>query len=681
MAKNKSNKLFESSLVKEALIQSFVKLNPRILLRNPVMFTVEIGTAIMLAVCIWILAGEGSQGSFAYNFAIFIILFVTVLFANFAEAIAEARGKAQANSLRKTREETPAKWIQSVGEIFVNEIKIVPSSQLKKGDVFLCETGDTIPMDGEIIEGIATIDESAITGESAPVIREAGGDKSSVTGGTKVLSDQIKVKVTTAPGESFLDKMIALVEGASRQKTPNEIALTILLASFTLIFLIVCVTLKFYSDYALTPITIAAFVSLYVCLIPTTIGGLLSAIGIAGMDRALRANVITKSGKAVETAGDLDTLLLDKTGTITIGNRKATNFYPANGVDEKLFIETAVLSSLADETPEGKSIIELGKLDPSSFNTHNSTFIKFTAETRSSGMDMADGTKVLKGAFDVIRNMVIKAGNPFPSETEERVKIISSNGGTPLAVSRNNTALGVIELQDIIKPGIRERFERLRKMGVKTVMVTGDNPLTAKFIAEKAGVDDFIAEAKPEDKMNYIKKEQQGGKLVAMMGDGTNDAPALAQADVGVAMNSGTAAAKEAGNMVDLDNDPTKLIEIVEIGKQLLMTRGTLTTFSIANDVAKYFAIVPALFIVSIPGLQALNIMYLKSAQSAILSAIIFNAIIIPMLIPLALRGVAYKPIGASALLRRNLLIYGIGGIIAPFIGIKLIDMLLALFM
>jgi K+-transporting ATPase ATPase B chain len=536
-------------------------------------------------------------------------------------------------------------------------------------------------MDGEIVKGIATIDESAITGESAPVIREAGGDKSSVTGGTKVLSDKIIVRVTTEPGESFLDKMIALVEGASRQKTPNEIALTILLASFTIIFLIVCVTLKPFADYANTPITIAAFVSLYVCLIPTTIGGLLSAIGIAGMDRALRANVITKSGKAVETAGDLDTLLLDKTGTITIGNRKATNFYPANGVDEKLFIETAVLSSLADETPEGKSIIELGKLDTSSFNTQNSKFIKFTAETRSSGMDMADGTKVRKGAFDVIRNMVIKAGNSFPSETEERVKTISSNGGTPLAVSRNNTALGVIELQDIIKPGIRERFERLRKMGVKTVMVTGDNPLTAKFIAEKAGVDDFIAEAKPEDKMNYIKKEQQGGKLVAMMGDGTNDAPALAQADVGVAMNSGTAAAKEAGNMVDLDNDPTKLIEIVEIGKQLLMTRGTLTTFSIANDVAKYFAIVPALFIVSIPALQTLNIMYLKSAESAILSAVIFNAIIIPILIPLALRGVAYKPIGASALLRRNLLIYGVGGIIAPFIGIKLIDMLLGLFM
>jgi K+-transporting ATPase ATPase B chain len=445
MARNQSNKLFESSLVKEALKQSFVKLNPRIMLRNPVMFTVEIGTIIMLIVCVWIYAGEKSQGSFTYNFAIFFILFVTVLFANFAEAIAEARGKAQANSLRKTREETPAKWIQPVGEIFTDEIKIIPSSQLKKDDVFLCETGDTIPMDGEIIEGIATIDESAITGESAPVIREAGGDKSSVTGGTKVLSDQIKVRVTTAPGESFLDKMIALVEGASRQKTPNEIALTILLACFTLIFLIVCVTLKPFSDYANAPITIAAFVSLYVCLIPTTIGGLLSAIGIAGMDRALRANVITKSGKAVETAGDLDTLLLDKTGTITIGNRKATGFYPANGIDTKFFIETAVMSSLADETPEGKSIVELGKLNPSSFNTQNATFIKFTAETRSSGMNMPDGTKVRKGAFDSIRNMVIGAGNAFPAETAQSVKAIASNGGTPLVVSRNNRALGVIE--------------------------------------------------------------------------------------------------------------------------------------------------------------------------------------------------------------------------------------------
>jgi potassium-transporting ATPase ATP-binding subunit len=681
MKKNRNSSLFPRDLMAEAFRQSFVKLKPAIMAKNPVMFTVYIGTIIMLCVCIWIFTGELSQGSLRYNIAIFAILLITVLFANFAEAIAEARGKAQANSLRKTREDTPAKKVFPVGEIYVNEVKVVPSSQLRKGDVFLCETGDTIPMDGEIIEGIATIDESAITGESAPVIRESGGDKSSVTGGTKVLSDKIKVRVTTNPGESFLDKMIALVEGASRQKTPNEIALTILLACFTIIFLIVCVTLKPFADYANTPITIAAFVSLYVCLIPTTIGGLLSAIGIAGMDRALRANVITKSGKAVETAGDLDTLLLDKTGTITIGNRKATNFWPANNIEKPAFIEACALSSLADQTPEGKSIIELAGLNPNSFSTNGARFIEFSAETRSSGIDLPNGLRIRKGAFDSIRELAKKAGNAVPAETEERVKMISSLGGTPLVVSQNNSILGVIELQDIIKPAIQERFERLRKMGVKTVMVTGDNPLTAKFIAEKAGVDDFIAEAKPEDKMNYIKKEQQGGKLVAMMGDGTNDAPALAQADVGVAMNSGTQAAKEAGNMVDLDNDPTKLIEIVEIGKQLLMTRGTLTTFSIANDVAKYFAIVPALFITSIPALQALNIMQLKSPQSAILSAIIFNALIIPFLIPLALRGVAYKPIGASALLRRNLLIYGVGGIIVPFIGIKLIDMVLALFM
>lgn len=681
MSKHKKNsKLFESSLVSGALKQSFVKLKPGIMLKNPVMFTVYIGTIIMLGVCFWIASGENTQGSLAYNVTIFAVLFLTLLFANFAEAIAEARGKAQADSLRKTREDTPAKKVFPVGEMYVNEVKIVPSSQLVKGDFFLCEAGDTIPMDGEIVKGIATIDESAITGESAPVIREAGGDKSSVTGGTKVLSDHITVRVTTEPGESFLDKMIALVEGASRQKTPNEIALTILLASFTIIFLIVVVTLKPFADYANTPITIAAFVSLYVCLIPTTIGGLLSAIGIAGMDRALRANVITKSGKAVETAGDLDTLLLDKTGTITIGNRKATNFYPANGVSASSFTEACALSSIADETPEGKSIIELAKLDVSKLNTNGAKFIEFTAETRSSGIDLANGVKIRKGAFDSIRNIITKAGNSFPGETAEQVNTISSNGGTPLVVSENEKVLGVIELQDIIKPGISERFERLRKMGVKTVMVTGDNPLTAKFIAEKAGVDDFIAEAKPEDKMNYIKMEQQGGKLVAMMGDGTNDAPALAQADVGVAMNSGTAAAKEAGNMVDLDNDPTKLIEIVEIGKQLLMTRGTLTTFSIANDVAKYFAIVPALFITSIPALQALNIMKLHSPESAILSAVIFNALIIPMLIPLALKGVAYKPIGASALLRRNLLIYGLGGVIVPFIGIKLIDLLVALF-
>ena len=805
MRNNKTASLFPKELVIESLKQSFVKLNPRMMFRNPIMFIVEVVTFVMLFVTIWAAAtGDTTQGSFGYNILVFIVLFATLLFANFAEAIAEARGKAQADSLRKTREETPAKLC--VG----NKIETVSSSQLKKGDIFICEAGDTIPSDGEIIEGLASIDESAITGESAPVIREAGGDKSSVTGGTKVLSDQIKVKVTTEPGESFLDKMIALVEGASRQKTPNEIALTILLAGFTLVFVVVCGTLKPFADYSNTTITIAAFISLFVCLIPTTIGGLLSAIGIAGMDRALSANVITKSGKAVETAGDIDTLLLDKTGTITIGNRKATQFYPVSGIDEHSFVQACLLSSLSDDTPEGKSIVELGRekgvrvhdLNTSGskmikftaetkcsgvdlangtrirkgafdairkmseaagnkypkevadlvqkitsnggtplvvsqddfiigvielqdiikpgiqerferlrkmgvktvmvtgdnpltakyiaekagvrvhdLNTSGSKMIKFTAETKCSGVDLANGTRIRKGAFDAIRKMSEAAGNKYPKEVADLVQKITSNGGTPLVVSQDDFIIGVIELQDIIKPGIQERFERLRKMGVKTVMVTGDNPLTAKYIAEKAGVDDYIAEAKPEDKMNYIRKEQENGKLVAMMGDGTNDAPALAQANVGVAMNSGTQAAKEAGNMVDLDNDPTKLIEIVEIGKQLLMTRGTLTTFSIANDVAKYFAIVPALFMVTIPALAPMNIMHLHSPESAILSAIIFNAIIIPILIPLALRGVAYKPIGASALLRRNLLIYGLGGVIAPFIGIKLIDMIVSLFM
>lgn len=680
--KPKDNKLFPADLVKESLQQSIIKLNPRLLVRNPVMFTVEIGTIVMLIVTLYTLfTGDAAQGSFGYNLTIFIVLLLTVLFGNFAEAIAEARGKAQAESLRKTREETPAKKVLAVGEIFTDEIKVVPSSQLRKGDLFVCEPGDIIPADGEIVKGLASIDESAITGESAPVIREAGGDKSSVVGGTKVLSDRIVVRVSTEAGESFLDKMIALVEGATRQKTPNEIALTILLASFTLVFIIVCVTLKPFADYAQTPITIAAFISLFVCLIPTTIGGLLSAIGIAGMDRALRANVITKSGKAVETAGDVDVLLLDKTGTITIGNRKATNFYAAEGYSDQEFIRACALASLADDTPEGKSIVELaGKEAVQELSIAGATMVKFTAETRSSGIDLPNGTRIRKGAYDAIRDMAAKAGHEFPPATLARVKAISGNGGTPLVVAVNGKINGVIELQDIIKPGIQERFERLRKMGVKTVMVTGDNPLTAKYIAEKAGVDDFIAEAKPEDKMSYIRKEQTEGRLVAMMGDGTNDAPALAQADVGVAMNSGTQAAKEAGNMVDLDNDPTKLIEIVEIGKQLLMTRGTLTTFSIANDVAKYFAIVPALFILSIPALQGINIMHLHSPETAILSAVIFNAIIIPLLIPLALRGVAYRPIGASALLRRNLFIYGLGGVIIPFIGIKLIDMVVALF-
>lgn len=679
MKKQINTALFDKQLLKTSFVESFRKLDPRKMIKNPIMFTVEVVTAVMLLLLIYIaVSGDDSQGSFWYNLVVFAVLLLTVLFANFAEAIAETRGKAQADSLRKTREETPAKLVAGNGKT-----RTVSSSELKRGDVFECVADDTIPADGEIIEGLASIDESAITGESAPVIREAGGDKSSVTGGTKVLSDRILVKVTAQPGESFLDKMIALVEGSSRQKTPNEIALTILLAGFTLVFVIVCASLKPFADYIGTNITIAAFISLFVCLIPTTIGGLLSAIGIAGMDRALRANVITKSGKAVETAGDIDTLLLDKTGTITIGNRKATRFYPIQGGDSGVFVRMCVLSSVADQTPEGKSIVELGSKQGIKVEPREMVGIRmvlFTAETRCSGVNMPDGTRIRKGATEAIRKIVTDAEHTFPQEVDGIVQSISANGGTPLVVCSDERVQGVIELQDIIKTGIRERFERLRKMGVKTVMVTGDNPLTAKYIAEKAGVDDFIAEAKPEDKMEYIKREQQAGKLVAMMGDGTNDAPALAQADVGVAMNSGTQAAKEAGNMVDLDNDPTKLIEIVEIGKQLLMTRGTLTTFSIANDVAKYFAIVPALFISSIPSLQALNIMHLHSPESAILSAVIFNAIIIPLLIPLALRGVTYKPIGASALLRRNLFIYGLGGIAAPFLGIKLIDILISVF-
>ncbi|MBN8684419.1 MAG: potassium-transporting ATPase subunit KdpB [Chitinophagales bacterium] len=670
MTRQQNTALFQWVLIRTAIVQSFIKLNPKTLLRNPVMFTVEIGTLVMLLVSFWVLAGAAGQGSFAYNFSIFLLLFITLLFANFAEAIAEARGKAQADSLRKTRENTPAR---------LEDGRIVSSSTLRKGDIFICEAGDLIPSDGEIIEGLASVDESAITGESAPVIREAGGDRSSVTGGTKVLSDRIKVMVTTQAGESFLDKMIALVEGASRQKTPNEIALTILLAGFTLVFIIVTVTLKPFADYANTPITIAALISLFVCLIPTTIGGLLSAIGIAGMDRALRANVIAKSGKAVETAGDVDVLLLDKTGTITIGNRKATHFYPLEGISMEHFVLNAVLSSLADDTPEGKSILELASIDSSNLTPVGAVFIKFTAETRSSGINFGN-TRIRKGASDAIRRLCESAGNQYPEAAATKVREIAQNGGTPLVVAENEQVIGVIELQDIIKPGIQERFQRLRKMGIKTVMVTGDNPLTARFIAEKAGVDDFIAEAKPEDKLEYIRREQASGRLVAMMGDGTNDAPALAQADVGVAMNSGTQAAKEAGNMVDLDNDPTKLIEVVEIGKQLLMTRGTLTTFSIANDVAKYFAIIPALFLNGIPALGALNIMHLESPESAILSAVIFNALVIPLLIPLALKGVVYKPLGAGALLRRNLLIYGGGGILVPFIGIKLIDLLVGLF-
>jgi len=673
--KNKNKPMLAAAFSGATLRQSFAKLDPRVMFRNPVMFVVEICTAIMGIVTV-VSFFNTSLPEVLYNLLIFIILFATLLFANFAEAVAEARGKAQADSLRKTGEETPARLLNEV----TGETELVLSSGLKKGDLFICEAGDLVPADGEIVEGLATVDESAITGESAPVIREAGGDKSSVTGGTRVLSDRIKVMVSTRPGESFLDKMIALVEGASRQKTPNEIALGILLAGFTLVFVIVTVTLQPFAVLAGADLSVAALISLFVCLIPTTIGGLLSAIGIAGMDRALRANVITKSGRAVETAGDIDVLLLDKTGTITIGNRRATRFYPAKGISDAEFTRAAVWASLADETPEGRSIVELAGTDAPGDKPVDPVYIRFTAETRCSGVDTGS-MRIRKGASDAIRRLVQKAGNPFPPEVEEYVNLVSADGGTPLVLCRNEAVLGVIELQDIIKPGIQERFERLRKMGVKTVMVTGDNPLTAKYIAAKAGVDDYIAEARPEDKMNYIRNEQAAGRLVAMMGDGTNDAPALAQADVGVAMNSGTQAAREAGNMVDLDNDPTKLIEIVEIGKQLLMTRGTLTTFSIANDVAKYFAIVPALFIAPVPALQGLNIMQLHSPQSAILSAVLFNALIIPALIPLALKGVTYKPVGAAALLRRNLFIYGLGGILLPFAGIKLIDLLISLFL
>lgn len=683
-----NKKLFSGALVSDALGESFIKLNPKVMIKNPVMFSVEIGTVIMLVVTILsAFMANDSLGNFGYNIVITFILFLTVLFANFAESIAEARGKAQADTLRKTRKDTIAKKLQDIKNPIDNsQYSEVSSSELKKGDLYVCEPGDIIPADGKIVEGLASIDEAAITGESAPVIREADTDKDSVIGGTKVLSDKIVVEVTADPGSSFLDKMIGLVEGANRQKTPNEVALTILLSSFTLIFLIVTVTLQPFADLANTSISIAALISLFVCLIPTTIGGLLSAIGIAGMDRALRANIIAKSGKAVETAGDIDTLLLDKTGTITIGNREATDLVALDKKNEEEFIQFCLISSLSDNTPEGKSIVKLAKekgkvkIDKDDPKLKDAEFISFSAESRMSGIDLADGKQIRKGAWDAIKKWGSESSDNDKKFLEEKVNEIANNGGTPLALALDHKILGIIQLEDIIKPGISERFTRLRKMGVKTVMVTGDNPLTAKFIAKQAGVDDFIAEAKPEDKMQYIKEEQALGKLVAMMGDGTNDAPGLAQADVGVAMNSGTQAAKEAANMVDLDNDPTKLIEVVEIGKQLLITRGNVTTFSIANDVAKYFAIVPALFVVAIPGMEALNIMNLASPESAILSAVIFNAIIIPFLIPLALKGVKYRPVGASTLLTRNLLLYGLGGIIVPFIGIKVIDLLVNLF-
>ena len=668
--------LADPKILRGAMLESFRKLNPRTMVKNPVMFVVEAGallTSIQLGQDLWHYSGH-----FGWELQITLWLWFTVLFANFAEAMAEGRGKAQAETLRKARAETPAHRLKRDGNI-----ETVSSSMLTAADVVVVSAGEFIPGDGEVIEGIASVDESAITGESAPVIRESGGDRSAVTGGTRVLSDEIKVRITSNPGETFLDRMIHLVEGASRQKTPNEIALNILLAGLTIIFLLAVVTLQPYAIYSGVPQNIFVLVSLLVCLIPTTIGGLLSAIGIAGMDRMIQRNVIAMSGRAVEAAGDVDVLLLDKTGTITLGNRQATQLYPAPGMAETELADCAQLASIADETPEGRSIVVLVKqkynLRGREMAPYTPTFIPFTAQTRMSGVDL-DGLEIRKGAPDAIVKHVAERGNSVPKEVKETVEKIASGGATPLLVSKNRTILGAIQLEDIVKGGMRERFDQLRAMGIRTVMITGDNPLTAAAIASQAGVDGFLAEARPEDKMKLIKTEQAKGKLVAMTGDGTNDAPALAQADVGVAMNTGTQAAKEAGNMVDLDSNPTKLIEIVEIGKQLLITRGSLTTFSVANDVAKYFAIIPAMFAGAFPVLNILNVMRLRTAESAILSAVIFNALIIIALIPLALRGVRYRPVGAAILLRRNLLIYGLGGVIAPFIGIKIIDMVLPYF-
>ncbi len=664
-------------IVGQAIKDAFKKLDPRIMARNPVMFVVEIGFIITLLLSIFpnFFGGTSDRG---YNIAVSVILLVTILSANFAEALAEGRGKAQADSLKKTKQDTKAKLFQKDGSI-----KIVDATELRKGDIVLVETNDLIPTDGDVIEGVAAVDESAITGESAPVIKESGGDFCSVTGGTKVISDFIKIIVTSEPGESFLDRMINLVEGAKRQKTPNEIALSTLLVSLTLIFLLVCTTLVPIASYIKVTLPIATLVALLVCLIPTTIGGLLSAIGIAGMDRVTQFNVIAMSGKAVEAAGDINTIILDKTGTITHGNRMASAFLPVKGISQAELNKVAVHSSLHDETPEGRSVIELAKkagLSDKELEKTGTVGIEFTAETRMSGTDFSDGGKIRKGAADSIRQYIQQQGGEVPEDLESITNEVAIAGGTPLVVAEGNCVLGVIYLKDTVKPGMRERFDELRKMGIKTVMCTGDNPLTAKTIAKEAGVDDFIAEAKPEDKISVIKQEQAQGKLVAMTGDGTNDAPALAQADVGLAMNTGTIAAKEAANMVDLDSDPTKIIEVVAIGKQLLMTRGALTTFSIANDVAKYFAIIPAMFMLAIPQMKALNIMNLATPQSAILSALIFNAVIIPLLIPLAMKGVKYAPMSASRLLTKNLFIYGLGGVIVPFIGIKLIDVILVMF-
>jgi K+-transporting ATPase ATPase B chain len=672
---NKKSKrsLWDMKIVRRASWDSIVKLHPVTMMRNPVMFVVEVGS--LVTTILLILDRVHGKPGFGFNLQITLWLWFTVLFANFAEAMAEGRGKAQADALRRAKAETMANRLLPGGKT-----ENVPGSKLRCGDMVLVEAGEFVPGDGEIVEGVASVDESAITGESAPVIREAGGDRSAVTGGTRVLSDWIKVKITSNPGETFLDRMIALVEGAERQKTPNEIALNILLAGLTIVFLLAVVTLQPFAIYSGAPQTVFVLVSLLVCLIPTTIGGLLSAIGIAGMDRLVQHNVLAMSGRAVEAAGDVNTLLLDKTGTITLGNRQATEFVTAPGITEAMLADSAQLSSLADETPEGRSIVVLAKekygLRGREMGDQDAEFIPFSAMTRMSGVNL-NGRAVRKGSTDAIAKYLEEQGSSLPAEVRSAVETISRSGGTPLVVAENGRALGVIHLKDIVKGGMRQRFDQLRAMGIKTVMITGDNPLTAAAIANEAGVDDFLAQATPKDKLDLIRREQGQGKLVAMTGDGTNDAPALAQADVGVAMNTGTQAAKEAGNMVDLDSNPTKLIEIVEIGKQLLMTRGALTTFSISNDVAKYFAIIPAMFAGTFPVLQALNVMRLATPQSAILSAVIFNALIIVALIPLALRGVKYVPQGAAILLRRNLLVYGLGGVIVPFIGIKLIDLII----
>ena len=672
----KNQKLVTPDIFRQAVIGSFTKLNPLYMMKNPVMFVVEIGFFITLLLSIFPgLFGDISNGSNlrVYNIIVCVVLFITVLFANFAESVAEGRGKAQAASLKKTQKDTQARVLLPDGTE-----KMVMSSELKKGDIVMVSAGEIIPGDGEVIEGIASVDESAITGESAPVVRESGGDFCSVTGGTTVVSDWLKIKITSEPGNSFLDRMIALVEGASRKKTPNEIALSTLLVSLTIIFLIVIVTLYPIGIYSGVQLQTSTLIALCVCLIPTTIGGLLSAIGIAGMDRVTRFNVIAMSGKAVEACGDVDTMILDKTGTITYGNRLAADFFPVGGANRSDLIRCAALTSLRDETPEGKSTLELAKrLGDQSRETAGAEYIEFTAQTRMSGVDLPDGTKIRKGAAEAIEKYVKAMGGSVSADLHDEVDKISSLGGTPLTVCENKTILGVIYLKDTVKPGMVERFERLRAMGIRTIMCTGDNPLTAATIAKEAGVDGFIAECKPEDKIDVIKKEQAEGKIVAMTGDGTNDAPALAQANVGLAMNSGTTAAKEAANMVDLDSDPTKILEVVEIGKQLLITRGSLTTFSIANDIAKYFAIIPAMFMMAIPELRVLNIMHLASPYSAILSALIFNAIIIPSLIPLAMKGVKYRPMSSGKMLARNMLIYGLGGVVTPFVGIKIIDMLI----